>query len=419
MPRSGLRVSPSPAKTRYGVVIDADFPMCQICKKTFSSKSSRKRHLLGVHGVSDDHVDGRGDQDDTVTWCHVCTKYHGPLEDDLPVRSSSVLSYISVAQSVSGEEVGNAMEEEVARELNNAIVEEVKEDVAENNCSHKEGRDSPFSYISVTPSIKEIDEDIKSSISCPMRVSCLSFDIEDTFPSSIGRNNQSKNAQNEIIQSKTQNLMVHDENQNVFCDTDKGDLIKKAAKKIYHECPECGKRFKNKDDKRRHEERVHMKGRDFQCSRPGCVKSFFTLQEYERHFKSCKTRRSSPCQRNNLPKDQERFRISILPFEKPSNRPDILHAPVKHPGLDWSTLVSEHKTNKFAVIPLYYRNNPPETIGTCLRRNVEETQSWGMRAPSEDVIEMEANVYTLRIPTATYQNSQMVIDFEHKMKGFC
>ena len=374
MPRSGLRVSPSPAKTRYGVVIDADFPMCQICKKTFSSKSSRKRHLLGVHGVSDDHVDGRGDQDDTVTWCHVCTKYHGPLEDDLPVRSSSVLSYISVAQSVSGEEVGNAMEEEVARELNNAINEEVKEDVAENNCIKREGRDSPISYISVTPSIKEIDEDIKPSISCPIRVSCLSFDIEDTFPSSIGRNNQSKNAQNEIIQSKTQNLMVHDENQNVFCDTDKGDLIKKAAKKIYHECPECGKRFKNKNDKRRH---------------------------------------------NNLPKDQERFRISILPFEKPSNRPDILHAPVKHPGLDWSTLVSEHKTNKFAVIPLYYRNNPPETIGTCLRRNVEETQSWGMRAPSEDVIEMEANVYTLRIPTATYQNSQMVIDFEHKMKGFC
>ena len=55
MPRSGLRESP--AKTRYGVVIDADFPMCQICKKTFSSKSSRKRHLLRVHGVSDDNVE--------------------------------------------------------------------------------------------------------------------------------------------------------------------------------------------------------------------------------------------------------------------------------------------------------------------------------------------------------------------------
>ena len=365
MPRSGSREYP--AKTRYGVVIDADFPMCQICKKTFSSKSSRKRHLLRIHGVSDDHVDALGYQDDTVTWCHVCSKYHGPLENHFPVRSSSVLSYISVPQSVSGEEVGNSMEEgeEVAEELNNAIIEEVK-DV----CIKREGRDSPISYISVTPSIKEIDEDIKPSISCPMRVSCLSFDIEDTIPSVIEKNNQSKNAQNETVQSKTQNLIVDDENQHIFCDKSKGDLIKEAAKKINHECPDFGKRFKQKSDKRRHEERVHMKRKDFQGSKPG-------------------------------------------------NRPDILDAPVKQPGLDWSTLVSEHKTNKFAVIPLYYRNNPPETIGTCLRRNAEETQSWGMRATSEAVIEMEANVYTLRIPTATSQNSQMVINFEHKMKGFC
>ena len=81
--------------------------------------------------------------------------------------------------------------------------------------------------------------------------------------------------------------------------------------------------------------------------------------------------------------------------------------------------MSAHKTNKFAVIPLYYRNNPPDTIGACLKRNEDERQSWRMRATSEAVIEMEANVYTLRIPTATSQNSQMVIDFEQKMKGFC
>ena len=31
---------------------------------------------------------------------------------------------------------------------------------------------------------------------------------------------------------------------------------------------------------------------------------------------------------------------------------------------------------------------------------------------------MEANVYTLRIPTASTQNSEMIIDFEQKMKGF-
>jgi len=403
MPRSGLRESP--AQTRYGVVIDADFPMCQICKKTFSSKSSRKRHLLRVHGVSDDIVDGLGDQDDTVTWCHVCSKYHGPLEDHFPVRSSSVLSYISVPQSVSGEEVGNAMEEEeVAEELNNAIIEEVKEDFSENHCIKREDRDSPVSFISVTPSIKEIDEDIKPSISSPMRVSCLSVDIEDTVPSIMGRNNQSKNAQNETVQSKTQNLMVEDENQNLFCDKGNEDLIKEAAKQ--------------KTFKRRHEGRVHKKRKDFQCSRPCCVKSFFTLQKDERHFKSCKARRSSPSH-NTLPKDQERFKTPTLPLERLGKRPDILNDPVKQPGLDWSRLVSEHKTNKFAVIPLYYRNNPPETIGTCLMRNVEETQSWGMRAASEAVIEMEANVYTLRIPTATSQNSQIVIDFEQKMKGFC
>ena len=70
------------------------------------------------------------------------------------------------------------------------------------------------------------------------------------------------------------------------------------------------------------------------------------------------------------------------------------------------------------MIPLYYRNNPPETIGTCLKRNKDEAQSWTIRATSKAVIEIEANVYTLRIPTASTQNSQMIIDFEQKMKGF-
>ena len=112
MPRSGLRESP--AKTRYGVVIDADFPMCHICKKTFSSKNSRKRHLLRVHAVSENTMEDEslGDSEDTVAWCPVCSRYHGPLEDHSPVRSSSVLSYISVPQSVSGEEVENTVEEE-------------------------------------------------------------------------------------------------------------------------------------------------------------------------------------------------------------------------------------------------------------------------------------------------------------------
>ena len=372
--------------------------------------------MLRVHGVSDDNVDRLGDLDDTVTWCHVCSKYHGPLEDHFPVRSSSVLSYISVPQSVSGEEVGNAMKEEMAEELDNAIIEE--EDFSENHCIKREDRDSPISFISVTPSILEIDEDIKPSISSPMRVSSLSFDIEDTFPSVIGGNNQSKNAQNETVQSKTRNLMVNDENQNVLCDKGNGDLIKEAAKKMNHEGPECPRGFKQKSNKRRHKERVYKKRKDCQCSEPDCVRSFYTLRDYECHFMSCKVRRSSASQ-NILPKDQERFKAPTLPVKKLSKRPDILTDPVKQPGLDWSTLVSEHKTNKFAVIPLYYRNNPPETIGTCLRRNVEETQSWGMRAASEAVIEMEANVYTLRIPTATSQNSQIVIDFEQKMKGFC
>ena len=163
-----------------------------------------------------------------------------------------------------------------------------------------------------------------------------------------------------------------------------------------------------------------MKRKNFQCTKPGCVKSFFTLQEFERHFKSCKaSRKVNP--RNILPK--ESFKTPTLPSEKPSNPPDILKYTSlvhdKQPGLDWSTLVSAHKTNKFAVIPLYYRNNPPDTIGACLKRNEDERQSWRMRATSEAVIEMEANVYTLRIPTATSQNSQMVIDFEQKMKGFC
>ena len=411
MTRSGLRESP--AKTRYGVVIDADFPSCHICKKTFSSKNSRKRHLLRVHAVSENYTEdeGLGDPDDTVAWCPVCSRYHGPLEDHSPVRSSSVLSYISVPQSVSGEEVENTVEEE----LNTAIIEEVKEDVSEKHCIKREVSVSPVSYISVTPSIKEIDEDIKPSISTPMSVSCMSFDVDDTFSSVIGRNNYSNNATNETPQSET----VGDENQNVVCD--RSDLIKEAAKKINHECPECGKRFKQKSDKRRHEERVHMKRRNFQCTKPGCVKSFFTLQEYERHFKSCKaSRRGNPNQRNILPKESSR--TPTLPFEKPSNPPDLLtntNAQVKQPGLDWSTLVSEHKTNKFAVIPLYYRNNPPDSIGACLKRNEDERQSWGMRATSEAVIEMEANVYTLRIPTATTQNSQVVIDFEQKMKGFC
>ena len=92
--------------------------------------------------------------------------------------------------------------------------------------------------------------------------------------------------------------------------------------------------------------------------------------------------------------------------------------PVKEPGVDWNNIINEHKTNKFAVIPLYYRNNPPETIGTCLKRNKDESQSWTIRATSKAVIEMEANVYTLRIPTASTQNSEMIIDFEQKMKGF-
>jgi len=308
----------------------------------------------------------------------------------------------------------------MAEELDTAIIEEVKEDFPENHCIKREDRDSPVSFISVTPSIKEIDEDIKPSISSPMMVPSLSFDIEDTFPSVIGRNNQSKNAQNENIQSKTQNLMVNDENQNVFCDKGYGDLNKEAAKKMNNESPHAQsvKGFKQKSDNRKLKVIVHKKRKDCQCSEPDCFKNFYTLKEYQRHFKSCKARRSSPSQ-NILPKDQEKFKTPTLPLVKLSKRPDILNDPVKQPGLDWSTLVREHKTNKFAVIPLYYRNNPPETIGTCLRRNVEETQSWGMRAASEAVIEMEANVYTLRIPTATSQNSQIVIDFEQKMKGFC
>ena len=414
MPRSGLRESP--AKTRYGVVIDADFPVCHICKKTFSSKNSRKRHLLTVHAVSENTTeeDGLGDPDDTVTWCPVCSRYHGPLEEHSPVRSSSVLSYISVPQSVSGEEVENTVEEE--EELNTAIIEEIKEDVPEKHGIKREVSVSPVSYISVTPSIKEIDEDIKPSIETPMSVSCMSFDVDDTFSSIIGRNYQPKNAINGTLNSET----VGDENQNLVCD--RNDLIKEAAKKINHECPECGKRFKQKSDKRRHEERVHMKRRNFQCTKPGCVKSFFSLQEYERHFKSCKaSRRGNPSQRDILPKEtRESFRTPTLPFGKPSSPPDLLtytNAPhVKQPGLDWGSLVTEHKTNKFAVIPLYYRNNPPDTIGACLKRNEDERQTWRMRAAPEAVIEMEANVYTLRIPTATTQNSHMVIDFEQKMK---
>ena len=155
MPRSGLRESP--ARTRYGVVIEADFPECQICKKTFSNKRSRKRHLVNVHGVTEDHVEA--DRDEDLSWCEICSSYHGSFEDHSPVRSSSALSYISVAQSVTGEEVGCMTEEAEIDDLDTAkieiIEEEVNEDVSGKLSVESEDRTSPFSYVSVTPSIKE------------------------------------------------------------------------------------------------------------------------------------------------------------------------------------------------------------------------------------------------------------------------
>ena len=55
--KSRRKLRESPAKTRYGVVIDVDFPRCKICSKSFASNKSRTRHLHNFHGLLEEDED--------------------------------------------------------------------------------------------------------------------------------------------------------------------------------------------------------------------------------------------------------------------------------------------------------------------------------------------------------------------------
>ena len=72
--KSRRKLRESPAKTRYGVVIDVDFPRCKICSKSFASNKSRTRHLHNIHGLLED------DEDVWCDWRDLLETDHGSFE---------------------------------------------------------------------------------------------------------------------------------------------------------------------------------------------------------------------------------------------------------------------------------------------------------------------------------------------------
>ena len=342
------------------------------------------------------------------------------------MRSSSALSYISVQQSVTTEEVG---EEAGVTELSSSPTSRASDfyavpDLETNDESNPVSRlqvnnsTSPISRDSVTeeedtePEVQvhekspstlnavmaedkasssesEDAENITPSLSNPLPVSCISFDCNDTFSSVLGGNDVTTNSNLGIqpipgVGGLSENVRDNSE-----------DATRQTKKNV---CPNCGKRFKLKSDLRRHQERVHERKTYFQCIKENCGKSFYTSQDHERHLKTCKGKKAHKlC--HILPKNS-----SILqqpPF--PGSRHTL---PATGDSFDWAAVMRTHGTNRFAVVPLHPRAAPPDTFAVQLQRSGAERQSWRVAAPGVRTaqIQVEAEVFTLQFPNQSSLN---------------
>ena len=331
------------------------------------------------------------------------------------MRSRSALSYISVQQSVTTEEVG---EEAGVTELSSSPTSRasdfyaVPEPEANNESPvsrpQEDNSTSPISHDSVTDEEKspstlnavmaedeasssesEDAENITPSLSNPLPVSCISFDCNDTFSSVLGGNDVTTNSNLDIQPipgggGLSENVRDNSE-----------DATRQTKKNV---CPSCGKRFKLKSDLRRHQERVHERKTYFQCIKENCGKSFYTSQDHERHLKTCKGKKAHKlC--HILPKNS-----SIL--QQPPFKGSRHTLPATGDSFDWAAVMRTHGTNRFAVVPLHPRAAPPDTFAVQLQRSGAERQSWRVAAPGVHTaqIQVEAEVFTLQFPNQSSLN---------------
>ena len=343
------------------------------------------------------------------------------------MRSSSALSYISVQQSVTTEEVGvtdlsSSPTSQASDFYKDAVSEpEVNDDtnrtsdpvsrLQENNATSPIGHDSVTNEEVSEPEVhvyekspstlnavmaedrassseSEDAENITPSLSNPLRVSCISFDCNDTFSSVLGSNDATTNS-NLDIQPIPGGGGLSD---NVRDNSE--DAERQTKKNV---CPNCGKRFKLKSDLRRHQERVHERKKYFRCTKENCGKSFYTSQDYERHLKTCKVKVQKLC--HILPKNS-----SFL--KQPPVAGSRHTMPTTGDSFDWAAVMRTHGTNRFAVVPLPPRAAPPDTFAVQLQRSGAARQSWRVAAPGVHTaqIQVEAEVFTLQFPNQSSLN---------------
>lgn len=464
-------VTCTPMQTRHGVVVDARFPVCPLCQKSFSSDRSRSRHLIRVHGVNNNDTEVFEESlkkelmEDDIVEESVIQKDES-LEDDEDRAPSPALSYISITESVTARSVldidsdhendinqsEHSLQENDLVSTNQRTEDDILDDIKSERSS------SPaLSYISVTPSIREFDVELfPLGTKQPARkYSCFQEGCCKTFTNIAERNAHSRLEHTKIVSA--------------------GKVKSRSA----DECPACGKVFSISGGLTRHFNRVHLNKLSsvkmltnsevltsstshtsqtsnnqvppisYKCL---CSQSFLTQSELEKHFNSCKIRimpsvnkfkhpgtkeklswettkrgtetllinpkslktsetktatikasssisvhkSNTECQKSSRESTSSGDSDSPLPSlntsaapksQKPveahnsdpslttsadpkSQKPVVAH----NCEFDWHQLVKTHKTSKFALIPLYYTDDAPDYVGTCIKRNTEEKQ---------------------------------------------
>ena len=457
-------------QTRHGVVVDARFPVCPLCQKSFSSDRSRSRHLIRVHGVNNDAEAFEESLkkellEDDIDEESVILKTES-LEDDEDRAPSPALSYISITESVTARSVvdiesdheddinqsQHSLQENDLVSTNQRTEDDILDDIKSERSS------SPaLSYISVTPSIREFDVELfPLGTKQPARkYSCFQEGCCKTFTNIAERNAHSRLEHTKIVST--------------------GKVKSRSA----DECPACGKVFSISGGLTRHFNRVHLNKLisvkmltnsevlntstshtpqtsnnqvppiSYKCL---CSQSFLTQGELEEHYKSCKIRIMPSVDKFKHPGTKEKLSwettkrgtetllinpkslktsetktattitsssISVhksntecvkssrassssgdsdsplpslttsaapksqKPVEAHNSDPSVntsatpkSQKPVvaRNCEFDWHQLVKTHKTSKFALIPLYYTDDAPDYVGTCIKRNTEEKQ---------------------------------------------
>ena len=471
MTKSKPSVTCTPMQTRHGVVVDARFPVCPLCQKSFSSDRSRSRHLIRVHGVNNNDAEAFEESlkkellEDDIDEESVILKTES-LEDDEDRAPSPALSYISLTESVTARSVvdidsdhENDINQSEHSLQNNDLVstnQRTEDDILDDIKSERSSSPA-LSYISVTPSIREFDVELfPLGTKQPARkYSCFQEGCCKTFTNIAERNAHSRLEHTKIVSA--------------------GKVKSRSA----DECPACGKVFSISGGLTRHFNRVHLNKLisvkmltnsevlntstshtpqtsnnqsppiSYKCL---CSQSFLTQSELEKHFKSCKIRIMPSVNKFKHPGTKEKLswettkrgtetllinpkslktsetktattktsssisvhksnteclkssRDSTSSGDSDSPLPSLttsaapksqkpVEAHISDPSLDtssapksqkpvvahncefdWHQLVKTHKTSKFALIPLYYTDDAPDYVGTCIKRNTEEKQ---------------------------------------------